>query len=150
MIILLFGQTASGKTTLAEKLYSLKFTARLNFIRIDGDKWRDVTKNNDYSKQGRINNLKGAFNMALYLEKDGFNSILSFVTPYIELRDYLNDGCTEVFQVYLKYSGDRGRNNYFVSDFEEPTNCLILDTSLFNIDECIQKIIKYIYMKKFK
>ena len=76
MIVLLFGQPASGKTTLADKFeYN-------NQIRIDGDRWRDITQNKDYSKEGRLKNLKGAFDMALYLEKEGFLPILSVVTPY--------------------------------------------------------------------
>jgi adenylylsulfate kinase len=93
MIILFYGQPASGKTTLADALVNQSNEYNKNywdyFIRIDGDKWRDVTNNKDYSKEGRLTNLKGAFNMALYLELEGFTPVLSFVTPYEELRQYL-------------------------------------------------------------
>ena len=87
MIILLYGQPASGKTTLSNEL--MRIYDNQDAIQIDGDKWRDVTKNKDYSKEGRNRNLKGAFDMALYLEKDDYVPILSFVTPYTELRNYL-------------------------------------------------------------
>ena len=91
MIVLLYGQPASGKTTIADAFIEDKQICDFfwNFIRIDGDKWRDVTQNKDYSKEGRVKNLKGAFDMALYLEKEGYTPILSFVTPYQELRNYL-------------------------------------------------------------
>ena len=136
MIILLYGQPASGKTTLANKL-------KENIqkpIMIDGDRWRDITKNKDYSKEGRLRNLKGAFDMALYLEKEGFTPIISFVTPYQELRNYLYENANKLYQIYLKYSEDRGRNMNFANDFEEGQCDLMLDTSENNIDECISKI----------
>jgi len=136
MIILLFGQPASGKSTLANEL--IKYD---NTINLDGDKWREITKNKDYSKQGRINNLKGAFDMALYLEKEGFIPILSFVTPYQELRDYLSKNAEDLVQVYLNYKGDRGRNDRFASDFEIPKDCLKLDTSVLSVDMCLKLIL---------
>jgi adenylylsulfate kinase len=144
MIILFFGQPASGKTTLADELYS-KIWQKTGFgtIRIDGDKWREITKNKDYSKEGRLRNLKGAFDMALYLEKDGYTPILSFVTPYEELRSYLKQNSAEFVEIYLTYNEDRGRNMNFASDFEEPTNYnLKLNTSETSINDCIINVLK--------
>jgi len=146
MIILFFGQPASGKTTLADNLCQNELMGCLCgsiIVQIDGDKWREITKNKDYSKEGRINNLKGAFNMALYLEKEGFTPVLSFVTPYQELRKYLRDNAKELVEIHLKYSGDRGRNMNFATDFEEPLDgecSLCFDTSLQSVDECIIEI----------
>jgi adenylylsulfate kinase-like enzyme len=139
MIILLFGQPASGKTTLADKFeYN-------NQIRIDGDRWREITQNKDYSKEGRLRNLKGAFDMALYLEKEGFLPILSFVTPYEELRQYLSEKSEEFVQIYLTYNTDRGRNSYFATEFENPSvSYLHLDTSELSIDDCLTKIKEYV------
>ena len=142
MIILLFGQPASGKTTLADALHSELWAQTFYAtIKLDGDKWREVTKNKDYSKEGRVKNLKGAFDMALYLEKSEYIPILSFVTPYEELRIYLRENAILLKEVYLEYSGDRGRNTYFAKDFEKPTNVdLFLNTSEMDISECIEKI----------
>jgi adenylylsulfate kinase-like enzyme len=147
MIILFFGQPASGKTTLADRIYSMPsiFYEADNFIRIDGDKWRDVTKNKDYSKQGRINNLKGAFDMALYLEMEGYTPILSFVTPYEELREYLAQNANKLCLIYLQYNQNRNRSDYFAIDFEEPKfECLKLNTSDKDIQDCVSEAMNYI------
>ena len=145
MIVLLFGQPASGKTTLAGFLaQNLELEGHSKVIRIDGDKWRDVTKNKDYSKEGRLKNLKGAFDMALYLEKEGYTLILSFVTPYEELRTYLKDNANSFFQVYLTYPGGRGRDDKFASDFEHPNDVLTINTAEKNIEDCLTDIWEYL------
>ena len=148
MIVLLYGQPASGKTTIADAFIEDKQICDFfwNFIRIDGDKWRDVTQNKDYSKEGRLRNLKGAFDMALYLEKEGYTPILSFVTPYEELRQHLQDNAQKLVQIYLEYNEDRGRNKNFAIDFESPSGkYLHLNTSLESIDLCVDKVREYIH-----
>ena len=165
MIILLFGQPASGKTTLANEFTEAYHKARIDtdiwkdiynsmtsiyksFVLIDGDRWRDITKNKNYTKEGRIENLKQAFNMALYLEKEGYTPVLSFVTPYEELRQYLRDNSIKLAEIYLTYSEDRGRNNYFASEFEKPLGeYLHLETSTLSISDCVTKISKYVAEK---
>ena len=145
MIILFFGQPASGKTTLADELVNQveKKKFSYDFIRIDGDKWRDVTNNKDYSKEGRMANLKSAFAMAKYLDNDGFTPVLSFVTPYEEIRQYLAQG-NDLLMIELSYNSDRGRNMNFAKDFEgTDMKCLKLNTSELTINECIDKCIEY-------
>jgi len=145
MIILLYGQPASGKTTLSNEL--MRIYDNQDAIQIDGDKWRDITKNKDYSKEGRNRNLKGAFDMALYLEREGYMPILSFVTPYEEYRKYLSDNSNKLMEIYLFYNEniDRGRNDFFAKDFEAPKrNFLSLNTSLFSVEQCVNEIINYI------
>lgn len=148
MIVLLFGQPASGKTTLANMLhhtYQKDSYWLRNTVRIDGDKWREVTQNKDYSREGRIRNLKGAFDMALYLELEGFTPILSLVTPYEELRQYLREKALESAHIYLYYEGGRGRDDRFAPDFEEPTdNCLIINTSKLGREDSLHNIYEYI------
>jgi adenylylsulfate kinase len=149
MIILFYGQPSSGKTTLADAFVQKHWQQFLGIVRIDGDKWRDITKNKDYSKEGRIKNLRGAFDMALYLEDIGYIPVLSFVTPYNELRQYLHDNSKNFVEIYLECSVDRGRNNYFAKDFEKPKiECLQIDTSDISVDDCLVKVIDYIKNKK--
>jgi adenylylsulfate kinase-like enzyme len=145
MIILLYGQPASGKTTLSNEL--MRIYDKEDAIQIDGDKWRDITKNKDYSREGRNRNLKGAFDMAIYLERAGYMPILSFVTPYEEYRKYLFENSNKLIEIYLFYNEniDRGRNDFFAKDFETPSrNFLSLNTSLFSVEQCVNEIINYV------
>jgi len=165
MKILITGLSGSGKTTLANEFTEAYHKARIDtdiwkdiyssmtsmyksFVLIDGDRWRDITQNKNYTKEGRIDNLKQAFNMALYLEKEGYTPVLSFVTPYEELRQYLRDNSIKLAEIYLTYSEDRGRNNYFASEFEKPLGeYLHLETSTLSISDCVTKISKYVAEK---
>jgi adenylylsulfate kinase len=145
-VILLYGQPSSGKTTLGDLLADT-ITSEQS-VRVDGDLWRDVTQNKDYSKEGRMRNLKGAYDMAIYLSRAGFLPILSFVSPYEELRQYLRSN-SNLIEIYLECTEDRGRNDYFAKDFEYPsTKCLRLNTSELTEIDCLHKIIDYIKINK--
>jgi hypothetical protein len=86
--------------------------------------------------------------MALYLEKEGYTPILSFVTPYEELRQHLQNNAQKLVQIYLEYNEDRGRNKNFAIDFELPSGeYLHLNTSLESIDGCVDKVRQYIFNK---
>jgi adenylylsulfate kinase-like enzyme len=142
MITVLFGQPGSGKTTLANKLGA-------DFY-IDGDHLRNMFKNKDYSKQGRINNLNRASDIATYLHYNGNNVVLSLVYPYKEAREYLNSLTNDVKWIFLLYENvdgqERGREQFHVNDFEYPTvaEALYLNTTWLTEEECIDEIKKYI------
>lgn len=138
MIIVLFGQPHSGKTTLANSMDA--------DFHIDGDHLRRLFKNKDYSKSGRINNLNRASDIATYLHYNGNKVILSLVYPYKEARDYLNSLSTNVKWVYLTYTEPRGREEFHVSDFEEPEleSFLQINTDNLTIEECINQIKLYV------
>jgi len=133
MIIVLFGQPHSGKSTLA---------AELDAHNIDGDKLRELFSNKDYSREGRIKNLNRASDIAHYLNSVGEPVVLSLVYPYKEARDYLNSLTNDILWVYLTYSGERGRENFHVKDFDAPDeeDVLCLDTSKLSIEECVNAI----------
>jgi adenylylsulfate kinase-like enzyme len=138
MIIVIFGQPHSGKTTLAN-LIDADF-------HIDGDHLRRLFQNKDYSRNGRINNLNRASDIATYLHYNGNKIILSLVYPYKEARDYLNSLSTNVKWIYLTYDIDRGRENFHVVDFDIPINeeVLSLNTDFLTEAQCINKIKLYV------
>jgi adenylylsulfate kinase-like enzyme len=138
MIVVLFGQPASGKTTLAKKLIDN------NFHHIDGDSLRDVFKNKDYSREGRIKNLNRASDIAHYLEfMEGRDIVLSLVYPYEEAREYLRNLNKKARWIYLIYQEDRGREHYKVEDFEIPhvdNVDLIINTSHTSVEDSVDQI----------
>lgn len=143
MIIVLFGQPHSGKSTIANEL--LKNNP--DYVNIDGDRLRELFVNKDYSKEGRIKNLNRASDIAHFLNSIGKNVILSLIYPYEEARDYLNSLTKDVKWVYLTYKGVRGREGFHVKDFEMPLgeNFLNINTSLVSLDDSIKLIKLYTY-----
>jgi adenylylsulfate kinase-like enzyme len=137
MITVLFGQPHSGKSTLANELKGHN---------IDGDKLRELFKNKNFTREGRIQNLNRASDIAHYLNSTGTDVVLSLVYPYKEARDYLRSLTSEVKFVHLTYEIDRGREQYHVSDFEYPQDedVLHLNTEWLEINDCIKQILEYV------
>ena len=69
MIIWLTGQPGSGKTTLANHFIDSinKDSKKVRIINIDGDDLRNISKNKDYSKEGRIKNISTAISIIRFL-----------------------------------------------------------------------------------
>ncbi len=140
MIIVLFGQPHSGKTTIAEELIKDLPNTEL----IDGDRFRAVFKNTDYSKEGRIKNLSKACDIGHYLINTGIktNVIYSMVFPYREVRDYLRTLMPEAKFFCLSYDNPRGRENFHVVDFElaEDESCTYINTDALSIEDTVKLV----------
>ena len=107
MIIVLFGQPASGKTTLAEKVQrELFIKENASYPIIDGDEIREIFKNKDYSREGRVKNLNRISDIATFLAHKYKVVIVSAVYPYNEARMYLESVYENVAWVFLNYYGD--------------------------------------------
>lgn len=153
MIYVLYGQPASGKTTLGQMLAE---HLRTPFV-IDGDEFREMFTNKNYGRIGREENIKNANAVATYLNKKGErdewsaiyykgqdgNSIqgrpvekstdvvMCLVNPYKHLREELaNNNQDKVIEVFLQCRRDL-RKEYHVEDFEigEPRYTLRTDKS---------------------
>lgn len=145
MIVVLFGQPHSGKTTLAKELNDYFDSHTTDYI--DGDQLREIFQNKDFSREGRLKNLQKASDIAAYLDWNDKDVIVSVVYPYKEARDYLNSLSPNVKWVYLYYNEERGRENFHVKDFEFPfieEKVLQLNTSELSVQECIEQINSYI------
>ena len=84
MIYVLYGQPGSGKTTLSKKLCD-----RIRFdpmgcdpVVLDGDEFRKLFKQTDYSKNGRENNIRAANTVATFVSKvNQVDVIMALVNP---------------------------------------------------------------------
>lgn len=140
MIIWLTGQPGSGKTTIAKEFLSESVGA---FINVDGDDLREIFQNKDYSEVGRRRNIELAQNIAEFLHRKGFHPIVSLVSPYKDQRDKFKEKIgKEILEVYVYTTQIRGREDYFVKEYEEPSeNYLRLCTDDMTPEECVSYIL---------
>ena len=148
-IIWLTGQPGSGKTTLANSLIDnlSKEKPEIKIINIDGDDLRNISKNKDYSKEGRIKNISTAISIMRFLANKRYLCIVSIVAPYKFLRDELKEDFP-FLEIYLHTSDIRGREKFFAKDYEIPTdpNTLSIDTGELTIKESADEILN-VYRK---
>jgi len=140
MIIWLTGQPGSGKSTISNELVS---DSTGTFINIDGDDLREIFQNKDYSEVGRRKNIELAQHIAEFLHKKGFHPVVSLVSPYKDQRDKFKDKMgKDILEVYVHTTQIRGRENYFVKEYEEPSeNYLSLCTDNITPEECMSYIL---------
>jgi len=140
MIIWLTGQPGSGKSTIANELVS---DSTGKFINIDGDNLREIFQNKDYSEVGRRKNIELAQHIAEFLHRKGFHPVVSLVSPYKDQRDKFKDKMgKDILEVYVYTTQIRGRENYFVKEYEEPSeNYLSLCTDDITPEECVSYIL---------
>lgn len=147
MIVVLFGQPHSGKTTLGKLLKQFlqleKHNWKTDVHHIDGDEMRKLYNNTNYSREGRIANLNRASDIAAYLDSKGLDVVMSLVYPYLEARTYLNDLVSDVKWIYLTYKGERGRENFHVTDFDYPIgeNVITIDTTNQSEEDSLVEIV---------
>ena len=141
--IWLTGQPASGKTTLANMLidYFKINEDNKEFFNIDGDDLRDLFQNKDYSKKGRYANIRLGMSIAAYLINKNKIPIISLVSPYRELREEFKEKY-KVLEIYLHTTEIRGREKYFVNDYEKPLqNFIEIDTTYKSEQESLNEIL---------
>jgi adenylylsulfate kinase-like enzyme len=140
MIYYFVGQPGAGKTTLANNL--LTHFGKENTISIDGDDLRDIFQNKDYSEIGRRKNIERAQDIAQFLDKKGFTVLVSLVSPYKDQREDFKKK-SNVIEVYLHTSEDRGRNQFHVENYEPPTeNFIDIDTTIKNETDSYFELLK--------
>ena len=146
MIIWFTGQPNSGKTTLALELVHLLHEMRKDITAtiLDGDSLRKVTRNTDYTKDGRRRNVQTAITLAINSDSSNDYTVVSLVSPFRDLRESLkNNNKHVVKEVYLH--SNRLREGKMVDYYEPPlTNYLDIDTDKHTIEESIKLIIDYI------
>ena len=142
MIYLFIGQPGSGKTTMAKML---QMYLGNHMFHIDGDKMRKLFPNTDYTKEGRLKNIEKSFDIVRYLDSENKGVIISMVAPYRELREALKRDCN-VKEIYLYTTKERGRETYFVDNYEEPLENFISICTDGEPRETFREIKKVLYL----
>lgn len=142
MIIWLTGQPGSGKTTLCKQLM---LNMGSDVFHIDGDDLRDLFENKDYSEVGRRKNIELAQQISEYLHNKGKHVFVSLVSPYKDQRDKFKEKMGDkLIEVYVHTTEVRGRENFFVKEYEPPTEkFLSIDTTTESVTESAKKILDY-------
>ena len=142
MIYWLTGQPGSGKTTICKEILELK---DYRIFHIDGDDLRDLFDNKDYSESGRRKNIELAQQIAQYLTNKGKDVLVSLVSPYKDQRDKFKEKMGDnLVEVYVHTSETRGREDFFVKEYGQPTeNYLDIDTTNKSIEESTKKVLDY-------
>lgn len=138
-IIWITGQPGSGKTTICKQ------AIKQEDFHIDGDDLRNLFDNKDYSEVGRRKNIELAQQIAEYLHNKGKKVWVSLVSPYKDQREKFKSKMgKDLIEVYLHTKELRGRENFFVKEYEAPSsNYLDLDTTETSIQSCVDKILEY-------
>jgi adenylylsulfate kinase len=143
MIYWLTGQPGSGKTTLCKQMM---LNMSSDVFHIDGDDLRGLFDNKDYSEVGRRKNIELAQQISEYLHNKGKHVFVSLVSPYKDQRDKFKEKLGDVIkEIYLYTSEVRGREQFFVEDYEPPTeNYIDMCTDNITVAECVEIIFKKI------
>jgi adenylylsulfate kinase-like enzyme len=99
MVYWITGRKNSGKTTLAYRLQ-----AQIpNSVVLDGDEMREISGNNDFSREGRNSNLFNIARLAVAFEKQGLTVIVACVSPYRGVRENLQKWFKECIEICMPF-----------------------------------------------
>jgi adenylylsulfate kinase len=146
MIYWLTGQPGAGKTTIAKELCRVGgMVTPSPWFNVDGDDIRNIFDNKDYSEQGRRKNIEVAQQLSQYLHGKGKDVVVSLVSPYKDQRDSFKEKMgNDLVEVYIHTSEVRGRENFFVENYEPPTEDFIdICTDNVKVEICVDTIIAH-------
>jgi len=144
--LLLTGKPNSGKSTIA---YALLQKRLRNCLVIDGDKHREMQflgEKLGFSRPDIMRNNEHVIKMAQFAQAQGFNVLISQITPYAEQRFEMRRRLLNFYEVLLNCSDEERskRPNYRSSDlvYEYGMPDIALFTDEQSIDECVTKILE--------
>ena len=146
MIYWLTGQPGAGKTTIAKELCRVGgMVTPSPWFNVDGDDIRNIFDNKDYSEQGRRKNIELAQQLSQYLHSKDNNVVVSLVSPYKDQREAFKEKMgDDLVEVYVHTSETRGRENFFVENYEPPTEDFInICTDNVKVEICVDTIIAH-------
>ncbi|MGA1863040.1 adenylyl-sulfate kinase [Deferribacter thermophilus] len=164
------GLPLSGKSTIADKVYEklVKYD-HLLLQRLDSKDIREMIPEVGFSKEERIRHLKRVAFLVKTLQSNSISVIASFVSPYIDIREYVRNNTKNFIEIYVKanieeckkrdYKGvykkaEKGEIKNLTGiheKYEEPESPeIILDTTKYSPDELADMVYDYVIKKLIK
>lgn len=142
MIIVIFGEKATGKSTLAMGLEK-RFQ---NTHNIDSDEYSMINRIENSTREFMVNYYVKAIDIGNYLYRQGMcdNLVYSMSFEVFEAREYLREIMPEAHFFYL-YHGSKNETN-MLKEFDTPSKkeATYIDTHQLSIDQSLQKIVQAI------
>jgi len=157
------GLPLSGKTTIADKVYTELEKLHIPIERIDSKDIRDLIPDIGFTREDRNRHMHRIGNLVKTLQKNSVSTVASFVSPYKESRKAIREMVKNNIVVYIKaeletckkrdYKGVyekamQGELQNFsgVNDvYEEPQHAeIIIDTDKLSVDEAVKTIVNYV------
>lgn len=157
------GLPLSGKTTIADKVYTELEKQQIPIERIDSKDIRELIPDIGYTREDRNRHMLRIGHLIKTLQKNSISTVASFVSPYKESRKAIREMVKNNVVVYVKadietckkrdYKGAYAKalsgeykNFSGVNDvYEEPQHAEItIDTDKTSADEAVKIIIKHI------
>ena len=158
----LIGPSASGKTTVSEKLFNKLKKNYKNLVHLDGDHARKIFVNESgYDPVSRSKNIKKYMSVVSWLNSFGVSVIVAAINAFEKDRSVCRDELKNYNEVYLKCSIEErikrdkkklylpalnGEKKHVVDvdiPFEKPINAeLTIDVENISPDEISKKIIE--------
>jgi len=102
-LIWITGFSASGKTTVARKVYYELSTLGLKVIHLDGDDLRGIFGNHwGFDRESRVELAHSYIRLCSHLASQNYIVILSAVAMFDPIKSWASDNISNVVQVYLE------------------------------------------------
>lgn len=157
------GLPMSGKTTIADKVFSELQKLGIPVERIDSKDVRDLIPEVGFDRADRNQHMIRIGHLIKTLQNNSISTVASFVSPYDESRNTIKEMVKNSIIVYIKadiktcqqrdykgiyqkaINGDL-QNFPGINDvYEEPTRPeIIIDTDKYSIDEAVLFIVKFL------
>jgi len=164
------GLSGSGKTTTARQIYEQLAASGQPVELLDGDEIRTaICKGLGFSREDRLENIRRIAYVAKLLSRHGVTVLVSAITPYREMRDYLRVYLDGYVEIYVKCSLDiceardvkglyakarRQEISMFtgISDaYEEPEHAdIVIDTERHSVHGNTNQIIEWLNSRSFR
>jgi len=139
MIIWITGRPNAGKTTISTELRALFARCQYRTLLLDGDEWRKMTMNFDYSENGRRRNVEMAMRVALAVDEADVMVICAFVSPYRDQRELLK-ATGNVLEVYLHTTRCHPLKHTYCPTYEQPESGFIDINTDVDVAVCVSDI----------